>query len=199
MRALTGFLKALCSASHGQLFSRSGKSNPVGRVPTEQEAVASRIWWPGSRSKSKSQTEIEQHDHPDTSLLLTRIGDVMLKCIRSGRPLIHIMRAWSIVGPHFMEVCILSKLSKASVRFNFLTPFYLVVRLPVTETVPYLNKQLHVFMIRSMPSSMTYPSSHISTSMKPCSSLLKIFSALNFVIQMFRIRYFFLCVWRHML
>ncbi|XP_026279245.2 brefeldin A-inhibited guanine nucleotide-exchange protein 3 [Frankliniella occidentalis] len=103
MRALTGFLKALCSASHGQLFSRSGKSNPVVRASAEKESVSSRIWWPGGRLKGKIQTENELGDHPDTSLLLTRIGDVMLKCIRSGRPLIHIMRAWSIVGPHFME------------------------------------------------------------------------------------------------
>lgn len=28
---------------------------------------------------------------------------VMLKCVKSGRPLIHIMRVWSILGPHFME------------------------------------------------------------------------------------------------
>lgn len=27
----------------------------------------------------------------------------MLKCVKSGRPLIHIMRVWSILGPHFME------------------------------------------------------------------------------------------------
>lgn len=105
MRALTGFLKALCRASHGQLFSRSGRSYPVSRVVSEQESGSSRMWWPGSRLKGKSQVESELPEHPDTSLLLTRIGDVMLKCIRSGRPLIHIMRAWSIVGPHFMEVC----------------------------------------------------------------------------------------------
>lgn len=28
----------------------------------------------------------------------------MLKTVRSGRPLIHVMRAWSVVGPHLMEV-----------------------------------------------------------------------------------------------
>lgn len=27
----------------------------------------------------------------------------MLKCVKSGRPLIHVMRVWSILGPHFME------------------------------------------------------------------------------------------------
>lgn len=38
------------------------------------------------------------------TLLLSRIAQVMLKCVRSGRPLIHIMKAWAIVGPHYMEV-----------------------------------------------------------------------------------------------
>ena len=105
MRALTGFLKALCTASHGQLFSRSGRSNAVSRVISEQESSLSPMWWPRGRLRGKAQSESELLNNPDTSLLLTRIGDVMLKCIRSGRPLIHIMRAWSIVGPHFMEVC----------------------------------------------------------------------------------------------
>lgn len=39
----------------------------------------------------------------DGWLLLHRVGDVMLKCVHSGRPLVHIMRAWAIVGPHLME------------------------------------------------------------------------------------------------
>lgn len=39
----------------------------------------------------------------EASLLLHRIGDVTLKCIRAGRPLIHTMHVWSIVGPHLME------------------------------------------------------------------------------------------------
>lgn len=106
LRALTGFLQALCAASHGQLFSRSGRSNTITRPVAEPESISSRLWWPGARLKGKTPTESEDTDHPDSSLLLTRIGDVMLKCIRSGRPLIHIMRAWSIVGPHFMEVCV---------------------------------------------------------------------------------------------
>lgn len=45
--------------------------------------------------------EIEQK--PPATLLLYRIGEVTLKCIKSGRPLIHIMKVWSIVGPHFMQ------------------------------------------------------------------------------------------------
>ncbi|KAK7072629.1 hypothetical protein SK128_000628 [Halocaridina rubra] len=36
-------------------------------------------------------------------LLLHRLAEVMLRAVRSGRPLIHIMRAWAVVGPHFME------------------------------------------------------------------------------------------------
>ncbi|XP_064488715.1 brefeldin A-inhibited guanine nucleotide-exchange protein 3-like isoform X2 [Ornithodoros turicata] len=37
-------------------------------------------------------------------LLLNRLGEVMLRCARGGRPLIHVMKAWSIVAPHFVEV-----------------------------------------------------------------------------------------------
>lgn len=38
------------------------------------------------------------------NLLLYHLGDVMLRCARGGRPLIHVMRAWSVVAPHFVEV-----------------------------------------------------------------------------------------------
>lgn len=37
-------------------------------------------------------------------LLLHRLAEVMLRAVRSGRPLLHIMRAWAVAGPHFMEV-----------------------------------------------------------------------------------------------
>lgn len=45
----------------------------------------------------------ESQQKPPATLLLHRIGEVTLKCIKSGRPLIHIMKIWSIVGPHFMQ------------------------------------------------------------------------------------------------
>ncbi|XP_075751302.1 brefeldin A-inhibited guanine nucleotide-exchange protein 3 isoform X2 [Rhipicephalus microplus] len=37
-------------------------------------------------------------------LLLSRLSEVMLRCSRGGRPLVHIMKAWSVVAPHFVEV-----------------------------------------------------------------------------------------------
>lgn len=51
-------------------------------------------WW---------RKELEAQQKPPATLLLHRIGEVTLKCIRSGRPLIHTMKVWSIVGPHFMQ------------------------------------------------------------------------------------------------
>ncbi|XP_054716947.1 brefeldin A-inhibited guanine nucleotide-exchange protein 3-like [Uloborus diversus] len=38
-----------------------------------------------------------------SNLLLYHLGDVMLRCARGGRPLIHVMKAWSVVAPHFVE------------------------------------------------------------------------------------------------
>ncbi|XP_077488435.1 brefeldin A-inhibited guanine nucleotide-exchange protein 3 isoform X2 [Amblyomma americanum] len=37
-------------------------------------------------------------------LLLNRLSEVMLRCARGGRPLVHVMKAWSVVAPHFVEV-----------------------------------------------------------------------------------------------
>lgn len=37
-------------------------------------------------------------------LLLHRLAEVMLRAVGSGRPLLHVMRAWAVAGPHFMEV-----------------------------------------------------------------------------------------------
>ncbi|XP_074030577.1 brefeldin A-inhibited guanine nucleotide-exchange protein 3 [Leptinotarsa decemlineata] len=80
---LCSFLTELCKASHIQLFTRYEES------PRQQKK-----WW-------KRELEIQQK--PPATLLLHRIGEVTLKCIKSGRPLIHIMKCWSIVGPHFMQ------------------------------------------------------------------------------------------------
>ncbi|KAJ8686702.1 hypothetical protein QAD02_022496 [Eretmocerus hayati] len=83
LRALCSFLQALCRASKEQLFTRSPDPALEGR----------RIWWRKSKPR----------DDELNVLLLSRLGEVMLKCVKSGRPLIHIMRVWSILGPHFME------------------------------------------------------------------------------------------------
>ncbi|KAJ8927843.1 hypothetical protein NQ314_019645 [Rhamnusium bicolor] len=80
---LCSFLTELCKASHTQLFTRYEES------PRQQKK-----WW---------RKELEIQQKPPATLLLHRIGEVTLKCIKSGRPLIHIMKVWSIVGPHFMQ------------------------------------------------------------------------------------------------
>ncbi|KRT82858.1 hypothetical protein AMK59_4793, partial [Oryctes borbonicus] len=80
---LYSFLTELCKSSHSQLFTRYDES------PNKQKK-----WW---------KKELEAQQKPPTTLLLHRIGEVTLKCIRSGRPLIHTMKMWSIVGPHFMQ------------------------------------------------------------------------------------------------
>ncbi|XP_063904392.1 brefeldin A-inhibited guanine nucleotide-exchange protein 3 isoform X1 [Zophobas morio] len=80
---LGSFLTELCKASHTQLFTRYEDT------PRQQKK-----WW---------KKELEAQQKPPATLLLHRIGEVTLKCIRSGRPLIHTMKVWSIVGPHFMQ------------------------------------------------------------------------------------------------
>lgn len=80
---LCSFLIELCKASHTQLFTRYEDT------PRQQKK-----WW---------KKELESQQKPPATLLLHRIGEVTLKCIRSGRPLIHTMKVWSIVGPHFMQ------------------------------------------------------------------------------------------------
>lgn len=61
---------------------------------SEETPISTKKWW---------KKELEAQQKPPPTLLLHRIGEVTLKCIRSGRPLIHTMKVWSIVGPHFMQ------------------------------------------------------------------------------------------------
>lgn len=96
--ALLKFLTELCKASHLQLFSTHASLGVYAPSQTHSNfgfLGTRRPWW---RRTSK-----EPSHKPPVSLLLFRIGEVTLKCIRSGRPLIHTMKIWSIVGPHFME------------------------------------------------------------------------------------------------
>lgn len=86
LSALMNFVKDLCAASHQQLFSRIPNSERYNK------------WW---KLKTAGKASSMESDH---SLFLSRINQVMLKCIRSGRPLLHIMRIWSLVGPHYIEV-----------------------------------------------------------------------------------------------
>ncbi|XP_066139724.1 brefeldin A-inhibited guanine nucleotide-exchange protein 3 isoform X1 [Euwallacea fornicatus] len=80
---LCSFLGELCKASQAQLFTKYEESSNI-----------TKKWW---------KRELESQQRPPPTLLLHRIGEVTLKCIKSGRPLIHIMKVWAIVGPHFMQ------------------------------------------------------------------------------------------------
>ncbi|XP_011297452.1 brefeldin A-inhibited guanine nucleotide-exchange protein 3 isoform X2 [Fopius arisanus] len=82
LKALCSFLSALCCASKDQLFKS-----------TESSRDSKKFWWKKSKPREEELNV----------LLLSRLGEVMLKCVKSGRPLIHVMRIWSILGPHFME------------------------------------------------------------------------------------------------
>ncbi|KAJ9574458.1 hypothetical protein L9F63_008384, partial [Diploptera punctata] len=96
LNALTSFLSALVAASQVQLFSTASQHSGSSNNPSSVK-----LWWPrrgqSPRGSTVSLTAGSQ------LLLLHRVGDVMLKTVRSGRPLIHVMRAWSVVGPHLME------------------------------------------------------------------------------------------------
>ncbi|XP_059476210.1 brefeldin A-inhibited guanine nucleotide-exchange protein 3 isoform X2 [Neocloeon triangulifer] len=93
LKALIGFLSALCSESQLQLFSQSAVSASSGKETSKSNAH----WW-----QQLITSGLKSNKFSD-ALLLNRITQVMLKCVRSGRPLIHIMKAWAIVGPHYME------------------------------------------------------------------------------------------------
>lgn len=83
--SLCQFLKSLCRASREQLY----KSNP--------NKKGKKTWWLGRPWKVKNQSL-------PLSLLLHRVGELTLKVFRSSRPLLHILKIWSISGPHLMDV-----------------------------------------------------------------------------------------------
>lgn len=87
--ALLQFLKSLCRASRDQLY-RSPKSKK-----------GNTLWWPARAWKQKN-------DSLPLALLLHRVGDVTLRVFRSSRPLIHILKVWTITGPHLMDVSVAS-------------------------------------------------------------------------------------------
>ena len=74
---------------------RASCSPPGGLCLLVQSVIA-----PTSPSKS-----LNTSGQASTSLLLFRMGDVILKCARHPtRPLLHLMQAWSVVAPHLVEV-----------------------------------------------------------------------------------------------
>ncbi|XP_064411267.1 brefeldin A-inhibited guanine nucleotide-exchange protein 3 [Latimeria chalumnae] len=81
--ALVGFLYQLKKASQAQLFD------------SVTETVDYSLAMPG---------EIKSTQDRKSALHLFRLGDVMLRIVRSkSRPLLHLMRSWSMVAPHLGE------------------------------------------------------------------------------------------------
>lgn len=81
LKALESFAYSLCSSSYDQLFSSSSTNSKVS-------------WW---------QNFIHNSVVSEDTLLLDSVGEVMIKCVRSGRPLFHVMKVWAIIGPHLTE------------------------------------------------------------------------------------------------
>ncbi|XP_024084809.1 brefeldin A-inhibited guanine nucleotide-exchange protein 3 isoform X1 [Cimex lectularius] len=83
LNSLLSFCAAVCSASERQLRSSSNIKE------------GSKLSWWGI-VKGNSST-------PPPPLLLSRLAQLLIKAARSGRPLIHIMKLWSAIGPHLMH------------------------------------------------------------------------------------------------
>jgi hypothetical protein len=101
-----GFMSELCFCSHKELitiFPRSGNFKT-------------------SKVKSGS-SSAPLLSFASTTLLFPRLVDVMLKCVKSGRPTMHIFRAWAVVGTHLMEVSLLRSITSHTLFENF--PFLL--------------------------------------------------------------------------
>lgn len=52
----------------------------------------------------KSPDQKKSNNSTNNATLLTRLSRLMLRCIKSGRPLFHMIKIWSIVLPCLMEV-----------------------------------------------------------------------------------------------
>ncbi|XP_033635429.1 brefeldin A-inhibited guanine nucleotide-exchange protein 3-like isoform X2 [Asterias rubens] len=86
LSSLIAFLRELRASSRHQLYQNTTKQGQSTIAPT---------------SPRKS---LNTSGQASTSLLLFRMGDVILKCARHpSRPLLHLMQAWSVVAPHFIE------------------------------------------------------------------------------------------------
>ena len=85
LHSLMGFMSELCFCSHKELITILPRNK-------------------GTSTRSKKSAQIMPDLSVHSRLLYPRLVDVMLKCVRSGRPMIHLVMAWAIVGPHLMEV-----------------------------------------------------------------------------------------------
>lgn len=86
LEGLLSFLEALVYASKTQLFGSivDKSSNSPGGVPVSSNG---------------------QTPSFSTTLHLYRLADVILRSARNtSRPLLHLMRAWTVIAPHFVEV-----------------------------------------------------------------------------------------------
>ena len=87
LEGLLSFLEALVYASKTQLFGSvvdKNSNSPGGGTP----------------ASSNGQTPSFS-----TTLHLYRLADVILRSARNtSRPLLHLMRAWAVIAPHFVEV-----------------------------------------------------------------------------------------------
>lgn len=92
------------------------------------------ISWVGAFSSCLPVGEVKSTQDRKSALHLFRLGDAMLRIVRSkARPLLHVMRCWSLVAPHLVEVsveggknlCISS--GKAWYRATFSSPGFLLV------------------------------------------------------------------------
>lgn len=87
LEGLLSFLEALVSASKTQLFGsvvEKSSNSPAGGAPV---------------------TSNGQSPSLSTTLHLYRLADVILRSARNtSRPLLHLMRAWAVIAPHFEEV-----------------------------------------------------------------------------------------------
>ncbi|XP_054753435.2 brefeldin A-inhibited guanine nucleotide-exchange protein 3-like isoform X2 [Lytechinus pictus] len=106
LQALLGFLRELRLASQAQLYRCSQPIpstegiGPMG-LDTAGHPLAGDHSMIAPTSPSKSLPTVGK---AETSLLLFRLGDVILKCVRHpSRPIIHMMQAWSLVAPHLIE------------------------------------------------------------------------------------------------
>ena len=94
LKSLLGFLSELSFCSHKPLltvYPKKSTAHPVSTKLSKQNSL----------KNGSSKYDVTK---ATSTLLFHRISEVMLKCVRSGRPLLHIVKAWATVGPHLMEV-----------------------------------------------------------------------------------------------
>ncbi len=101
LKSLMGFMSELSFCSHKQLLTIFPKRAPSTKLGKKQKHSHSSV---SSSSLVHTASSAKATQATCSTLLFHRISEVMLKCVRGGRPLLHIVKAWAVVGPHLMEV-----------------------------------------------------------------------------------------------